>query len=110
MALVTADTPMQETLLQMSEKGFGIACVVEDDKLVGVISDGDLRRNMDDLMNMTAGQVASANPASVTPDLLAAKALAILSARKIGVLMVVDDAARPVGILHLHDILRAGVV
>jgi len=108
--LVLPDTPMSEVLLTMTSKGFGIAAIVDNDRLTGVISDGDLRRNMDDLMTMTAGQVASADPASVTPDLLAAKALAILSARKIGVLMVVDDAARPVGILHLHDILRAGVV
>ncbi len=107
--LVGPDTPMSDVLLTMTSKSFGIAAVVKDGRLVGVISDGDLRRNMGNLMQMTAGEIASKDPVTVTPDLLAAKALAILNARKIGVLMVVDADNRPVGILHIHDVLRAGV-
>ena len=107
--LVAPDTPMGDVLLTMTSKGFGIAAVVDQGRLTGVISDGDLRRNMDDLMQMTAGQIATRNPVTVTPDLLAAQALAALSARKIGALMVVDERDHPVGILNIHDILRAGV-
>ncbi|MQQ09558.1 KpsF/GutQ family sugar-phosphate isomerase [Epibacterium sp. SM1979] len=107
--LVTADTPMQDCLLTMTSKGFGIAAVVEADRLSGVISDGDLRRNMAQLMRATAGDIASKDPITVAPDELAASALAIMNARKISVLMVVDTTGAPVGILHIHDLLRAGV-
>lgn len=108
--LVAPDTAMSEVLLTMTSKGFGIAAVVDQGRLQGVISDGDLRRNMHNLMQMRAGEIATARPVTVTPDLLAAQALAALSARKIGALMVVDEEDRPVGILHIHDVLRAGVV
>jgi len=108
--LVGAGQPMSDTLLVMSEKGFGIAGVVDADKLVGVISDGDLRRNMADLMTRTAGQVATHSPRVTTPDALAADALATMSGNKITALFVVNDAGQPVGLLHLHDCLRAGVV
>lgn len=107
--LVPADMPMADVLITMTSKSFGIAAVVETGRLVGVISDGDLRRNMAGLMKMTAGELASRNPVTVTPDVFAAQALAILNERKIGALMVVDDAGHPVGILHIHDVLRAGV-
>ena len=107
--LVPSDMAMGDALLTMTSKGFGIAAVVQDGKLVGVVSDGDLRRNMGRLMEMTAGEMASRNPVTVTPDVLAAEALAILNARKIGALMVVDADNCPVGVVHIHDVLRAGV-
>ncbi|MGY3437869.1 MULTISPECIES: KpsF/GutQ family sugar-phosphate isomerase [unclassified Marinovum] len=106
---VPADTAMNEVLITMTSKSFGIAAVVDQGKLVGVISDGDLRRNITRLMEMTAGELASPNPVTVTKDVLAVEALALLNERKIGALMVVDDAMKPVGILHIHDVLRAGV-
>ena len=107
--LVPADMAMADVLITMTSKSFGIAAVVEDGRLVGVISDGDLRRNMAGLMRLSAGERASRNPVTVTPDVFAAQALALLNERKIGALMVVDDNSRPVGILHIHDVLRAGV-
>jgi len=107
--LVSAEIPMPEVLLTMTEKGFGIAGVVEGGKLAGVITDGDLRRNMDGLMEKTAGAVATRAPRVIGPDTLAAEALALMSGR-ITALFVVDDAGAPVGLLHLHDCLRAGVV
>lgn len=107
--LVDTDTAMSDALITMTSKGFGIAAVIDHGKLIGVISDGDLRRNMEQLMEMTAGQMASRTPVTVTPDVFAAQALAILNERKIGALMVVDGQDHPVGILHIHDILRAGV-
>ncbi|MBO6601637.1 MAG: KpsF/GutQ family sugar-phosphate isomerase [Roseicyclus sp.] len=107
--LVRAETAMGDTLLEMSEKSFGIAGVVGDHKLIGVISDGDLRRNMDGLMDRTAGDVATRNPRSIGPDMLAAEAMAMMSESKITALFVVDDTGRPIGLLHLHDCLRAGI-
>lgn len=107
--LVAKDASMADTLLVMTSKGFGVAAVTENDRLIGVISDGDLRRNMDRLMKSTAADVANPNPKTVPPDMLAAEALALLNEKKINVLMVVDDAMRPVGVLHIHDLLRAGV-
>jgi len=107
--VVTADTPMTQVILTMTAQGFGIAGVVDaDGRLVGAISDGDLRRNMEGLLTRTAGQVATPNPVTITPATLAAEALGLLNTRKIWALFVVDDA-RPVGIVHLHDLLRAGV-
>ncbi len=108
--VVAPDMAMQDCLLTMTSKGFGIAAVVDQGRLVGVISDGDLRRNMDRLMQASAGEIASPSPVTVSPDTLAAAALAIMNARKISVLMVVGDAGAPVGILHIHDLLRAGIV
>lgn len=109
MPLVEAGQPMAEVLLVMTSKGFGIAAVVEDGRLLGVISDGDLRRNMADLMNRTARDVATRKPVTVPPDCLASQALALMNDRKIGALMVVDGDGAPLGVLHIHDLLRAGV-
>lgn len=109
--LVTEATPMGEALLVMSAKGFGITAVAAGDgSLAGIVTDGDLRRNLDNLMSHSAGDIATRNPVTVPPDMLAAQALAVMNERKISVLLVADDQNRPVGILHVHDCLRAGVV
>ena len=107
--LVAADAAMGETLLAMTAKGFGIAGVMDGAELAGVITDGDLRRNMDSLMSHRAIDIATRDPVTVTPDLFAAQALALMNARKINALMVVDKSGAPVGVLHIHDCLRAGV-
>ncbi|MGH1421190.1 MAG: KpsF/GutQ family sugar-phosphate isomerase [Hyphomonas sp.] len=107
--IVAADAPMSDVLLTMTSKGFGVALVLEEGRLKGVISDGDLRRNMASLMTQTAGEIANTEPVTVQPELLGAQALALLNDRKIGALAVTDDAGRPVGILHIHDLLRAGI-
>lgn len=107
--LVTEHLSMPDVLLVMTEKGFGIAGVIEDGRLTGVITDGDLRRNMDGLMTKTAGQVATRNPRAITPDTLAAEAVALMSGR-ITALFVLEEDGSPVGLLHLHDCLRAGVL
>ncbi|MCK0168709.1 KpsF/GutQ family sugar-phosphate isomerase [Jannaschia sp. S6380] len=105
---VTSETPMPDALLTMTSGGFGIAAVVDRGVLTGVITDGDLRRNMAVLMDRRAGDVATRDPLTVPPDMLAAQALALLNARKISVLIVCEGPA-PVGVLHIHDLLRAGV-
>ena len=107
---VAPETPMSETLIAMTSGGFGIAAVLDGDgRVSGVITDGDLRRSMDGLMSRTAGEVATPNPVTVAPDMLAAEALAIMNARKITVLLVADEARHALGVLHIHDLLRAGV-
>ena len=108
--LVPAETPMPQALLVMTEKRFGCVGVQgADGKLAGLITDGDLRRHMDGLMGHTAGEVMTPDPMTVAPDALAAEALNLMEDRRITVLFVLDQG-RPAGILHIHDILRAGVV
>jgi arabinose-5-phosphate isomerase len=111
--LVAAATPMQDALLVMTEKRWGIVGVTDGaGKLAGAITDGDLRRHIDGLMGHTAADVMTPGPRkTVPPGMLASEALALMSdpAPAVTVLFVVD-AGRPVGILHVHDILRAGVM
>jgi arabinose-5-phosphate isomerase len=108
--LVTPETPMAQVLLVMTEKRFGCVGVVDDGgRLEGLITDGDLRRHMDGLFDRTAGEVMTCGPKSITPATLAGEALKLMNDSRITVLFVVQDGA-PVGILHVHDVLRAGVI
>lgn len=101
---------MRDALLMMSEKRFGSVAVVDaDGVLVGMITDGDLRRHMDGLMSHSAGEVMTRGPRTVQGQTLAAEALKLMNDSRITVLFVVD-AGKPVGILHVHDLLRAGVI
>lgn len=109
--LVTAAMPMSETLIEMTARGFGIACVTDETgQLLGVISDGDLRRAINGLLDRTAGEVATRNPITVAPDLLAAEAVALMQKGKVTALVVIGPDRHPVGILRIHDCLRAGVI
>ena len=111
--LVAADTPMGEALLIISQKGFGVVGVTDTDgRLVGIVTDGDLRRHMDGLLDRTAAQVMTRNPTTVAPDALAEEAVALMNARSITCLFALDPtgAGEAQGILHIHDCLRAGVV
>jgi arabinose-5-phosphate isomerase len=111
--LVGKDTPMREALLVMTEKRWGVVGVAEaDGRLCGVITDGDLRRHIDGLLDHKAGEVMTAAPRkSARPGMLASEALALMSdpAPAVTVMFVVEDG-RPVGVLHVHDLLRAGVM
>lgn len=107
--LVSEAAGMPEALLVMTEKRFGCVGVTDaGGALVGLITDGDLRRHMDGLMTRSASEVMTRAPKTVTLDMLAGEALAVLNAKAITVLFVVEDQ-KPVGILHIHDVLRAGV-
>ena len=100
---------MGEALLIMTEKHFGCVGIVDEmGVLIGMITDGDLRRHIDGLLSHTAGEVMTRNPRTVSPATLAAEALKIMQGR-ITVLFVTENS-RPVGILHVHDLLRSGVV
>lgn len=108
--VVTPSLPMAETLLVMTNKRFGCAGVVDaDGKLLGIVTDGDLRRHMSDgMLKKTAGELMTRGPKTVRPQILAAEALRLMNASAITSLFVLENE-RPVGILHVHDCLRAGV-
>ena len=110
--LVPGPTPMREALLTMSRQGFGVVGVTDDTgALAGVVTDGDLRRHMDGLLTLTAAQVMTPAPRTIGPEALAQKAVAVMNERKITSLFVVDPAGSraAVGLIHIHDCLRAGV-
>ena len=110
--LVPQDTAMGEALLTMSRSGFGVVGVTDaQGGLAGIITDGDLRRHLDGLMSLTAGQVMTANPRTIGPEQLAEKAVRVMNDKKITCLFVVDPESsnHAIGLLHIHDCLRAGV-
>jgi arabinose-5-phosphate isomerase len=108
--LLGPDAPMANVLLVMSGKSFGCVGIVDGNRrLIGIITDGDLRRHMSgDLLALTARDVMTPNPKTIRPDALASEALAYMNGRSITILFVVENGT-PVGIVHLHDCLRAGV-
>lgn len=110
MPLVTEATPMPDALIEISAKGFGVVGVTDAaGALIGIVTDGDLRRHMTGLLEQTAGQVMTTTPRVIAPDALAEAAVAEMDAHKITSLFVVE-AGHPIGIIHIHDCLRAGVV
>lgn len=108
--LVSVDTPMTETILEMTAKQLGCVGVkAADGRLSGIITDGDLRRHMEDnILAMTASEVMTPNPKTVGDDALAAQVLAMMNENKITTFFVVVDG-EPRGIVHIHDILRTGL-
>jgi arabinose-5-phosphate isomerase len=113
--LVRANTPMRDVIYEMSRKGLGMTCVADDqDQLLGIITDGDLRRLMErvtDILALTAAEVMTRHPATVERRTLAAQALNILEQRKITALVVAEgQPARPIGVVHLHDLWRTEMV
>jgi len=113
MPLVTASTPMGNALLAISQKGFGVVGVTSaSGELIGIVTDGDLRRHMDGLLELTAEKVMTASPRTIRPDALAEEAVALMNEKKITCLFVVEpeQGGQAQGILHIHDCLRAGVV
>src|SRR6476646_4597351 len=108
--VIARGAPMSAAIVEMSAKGFGCVAVTNGDgRLLGVITDGDLRRHMrDDLLRAPVGEVMTASPKTVRPGQLASEALELINSLKITALIVVESD-RPVGIVHFHDLLRAGV-
>lgn len=107
--VVRPTTLMGQAIVEMTKKGLGVTTVVEEDgRLVGIITDGDLRRQLSrpDLLNRPAAECMSGSPVSIRPGVLAADALELMEERKITVLPVTDDAGGLEGLLHLHDILQ----
>ncbi len=111
--LIAQDRPMSEALLEISRSGFGVVGVTDAaGDLAGIITDGDLRRNMERLMSLSAGQVMTRGPRTIAPGALAGQALAVMNDCKITCLFVMADEGpgKALGILHIHDCLRAGVI
>jgi arabinose-5-phosphate isomerase len=107
--LVKTETSMKETLLTMSSKGFGIAAVVNEvGFLVGVITDGDLRRNINDLMSKNAGNIASLSPITLLGETFVVDALNLMQDRKITAVIITSVENKPIGILHIQDLLKVG--
>jgi arabinose-5-phosphate isomerase len=111
MPLVYGDTIMAEVLVTMTQKAMGCAGVMDGDNLIGIVTDGDLRRHLrnSDLLRAPARQVMTISPKTIPPDMLASAALEIMNAKEITALFVCQGAW-PVGIIHVHDLLRVGVV
>lgn len=112
---VGADARMRDVIYVMSDKGLGMTCVVDDDGcLLGIITDGDLRRHMDrtaHILESSAKDVMTPDPVSITPATLAVEALNIMEQRRITSLVVVSDERRRVaGVVHLHDLWRTELV
>ena len=110
---VTPDMLLSKALLEMSAKGLAMTAVIDaNDTLIGVFTDGDLRRKLDsgiDIHTTRIGDVMNANSKTVTGDMLAAEALNIMDDFKIVALLVVDEHRHPIGALHLRDLTRAGL-
>jgi arabinose-5-phosphate isomerase len=112
---VFLDTPVSKAVIEMSSKRLGHAIVLNKNGTVaGVITDGDVRRGLEKwggrLFRLSAGKVMTKNPKTISGEELAAKALSIMDTHSITALIVPDDKGRPLGIVHLHDILREGIV
>ncbi len=104
---------LDEVILEITEKRYGATCVVdENDRLLGIITDGDLRRLMSrqvDFKAITAGEIMTPKPKTISAGVLAVKALEIMEDHNIMQIIIVDDRKRPIGMVHLHDLLKAGV-
>ncbi len=111
---VAPSTKMLDVIYEMSRKKLGVTAVVEREKLVGIVSDGDLRRLLEkrgkDVMDLTAGEAMTRDPKTITAGEFAATALALMEEKKITSLMVVDHGGRLQGIVHLHDLWSTELV
>lgn len=109
MPLVPATAPMSEGIVLMTQRGFGVLGVVDElRQLIGVITDGDLRRHVSsNLLDKSAGEIMTPSPKTVSPDTLSASILELVNSLSITSVFVIEDG-HPVGIVHLHDLLRIG--
>jgi len=112
--IVTHNTPVSDALLVVTKKRLGTTLVVDDQgKLIGIFTDGDLRRLVssgDNFLTRKVGEVMAKNPKRIDADALAVKGLKMMEDHKITALVIVDDLSRPVGIIHIHDILNSKLV
>lgn len=111
---VPLGSPLRDALLEITHQGLGFTCVVDENNLlIGVYTDGDLRRTLDqhdNLSSLKVDDVMTRPGKRISPNLLAAEAVRVMEDNRITALAVVDDAGHPVGALHMHDLLRSGVI
>ncbi len=112
--VVKQDVDLHSAILEMTSKRLGATCVVDEEgKLVGIITDGDLRRAMEKYSNLSqlkAKDVMGKNPKSIKPDVLASYAIQLMETYKITQLICVDDENHPIGMIHLHDLVNLGFI
>ncbi|MFC1569343.1 SIS domain-containing protein [bacterium] len=111
-ARVDQEMPLSQVILEITSKRLGATCVFNDEKLCGIITDGDLRRLMEtkhDIHDLLAKDVMSSNPITVLEGVLAAKALRVMEDHSINQLIVVNKQNEPVGMIHIHDLLKSGL-
>lgn len=112
--LVHTSCILDEALMEITQKSLGMTAIIDNNgALAGIFTDGDLRRTLDhghDVHNTKINEVMTQNCITIEPKLLAAEALSIMQQNKVTSLLVIDDQKRPIGVLHMHDLLRAGVI
>ena len=111
--LVSSDTTLSETLIEISTKGLGVALVVDKEKLKGIFTDGDLRRTLneeEDPLKKQVSKYMTKNTKTISKDCLAIEALEIMQNNKIYSIAVTDQKNLPVGIIRMHDLIEAGLV
>lgn len=113
--LVREETPMKEALFEITSKRLGVTGVVDGEgRLVGVITDGDLRRGLEkkgDIFGLKAAELMTRGPKAIAAEMLAAEAVAVMEQFPITSLFILDQQSKkPIGVIHLHDIIKAGVV
>jgi len=113
MAKVYEDSPLSQVILEITSKRLGATCIMNrDDKLVGIVTDGDLRRLMEkrhDIWDLTAKEVMTNHPKCVYIGILAAQALHVMEEYSINALIIVNENGGPVGMVHIHDLIKAGL-
>jgi arabinose-5-phosphate isomerase len=110
---VTADTRMLDALMVMFDKGFGMTTVMDGDELLGIFTDGDLRRSIDkgiDIRTAKVGELMNTNPKMLRENILAAEALALMEKAKINVLLIANEQKKLAGVVKINDLLRAGII
>jgi arabinose-5-phosphate isomerase len=112
--VVSHSSTLKETLVEMTAKKLGLTTIIDDNReLIGIFTDGDVRRALDNLVDIhktKISDVMSTHPKTISADMLAAEALGIMETNKITALVVANEKNQPVGVIHVHDILRAGVM
>ncbi|MGI0107828.1 KpsF/GutQ family sugar-phosphate isomerase [Salinimicrobium sp. 3283s] len=109
---VTPNTPVPQVIIEISEKMLGVTAVLQDDKITGIVTDGDIRRMLQkstDISKLTAGDIMSANPKTIESDSMAVDALDVLEDNKISQLLAVKDG-KYYGVVHLHNLIREGII
>jgi arabinose-5-phosphate isomerase len=110
--LVEPTAPMPKVILEISGKRLGVTAVVEHNKIIGAITDGDLRRMLErnpDYGHLSAQEVMTRNPKTITENTLAVEALDMMKKQNITNLFVVNDSGAYLGVIHLHDIIKEGI-
>jgi arabinose-5-phosphate isomerase len=108
--IVAGDDLMEDVLLEMTSKSFGVAIVCKEKKVIGIITDGDLRRHMKNLLSKSALEIATKNPLTIGHEIYAVDALKLMNENQISTLIVKNEEEIIVGILHIHDLVRVGFV